>query len=234
MDNSFMLSELKYLPWDSAFFNLKVGSIFWNSAMNITSLKEQALFQQYDLIYIFAPYQTIGINSKHVDSKVVYSKSLGKGHQYASIMLADYNRDVEDLHKLALISGKYSRFKIDNQFPKHSYERMYEEWIEKSMNGELADYVFVHKLNGHLDGMITIKLSNNIATIGLIAVDYDSQGKGIATQLIQSAEHCLSLLGTIDTLKVTTQQSNKIACKLYLKNNFAIESITDIYHCWIS
>ena len=110
---------------------------------------------------------------------------------------------------------------------------MYSTWMEKSINGEMADYVFVHKNHETIDGMITIKIENDIANIGLIAVDYASQGKGIGTKLIQSIENFLYQIKGIKYIQVATQLANHNACHLYKKNNFEVITITDIYHHWL-
>lgn len=227
------IDTIKYLPWDSEFYNLKIGSVFWVPKMQIEYVTQIAKSLDYDLLYIFAQHDTKAVDSKLVDCKVIYSKMLSKGLKDDSIQLIDNNVDRETLYKLALISGKYSRFKLDTNFPNDSYNRMYSTWMEKSINGEMADYVFVHKNHETIDGMITIKIENDIANIGLIAVDYASQGKGIGTKLIQSIENFLYQIKGIKYIQVATQLANHNACHLYKKNNFEVITITNIYHHWL-
>lgn len=228
-----MTKLITYLPWDSSFFGLKIGFVNWASNMSVHSIEQLAQASAYDLIYVFAPHTTCGIDFKHVDSKVIYSKSLGVGKVNECVKIADVNIDCDALYRLALISGIYSRFKIDEKLPVGSYERMYKEWIKKSMSGDLADYIFVYRGQDGVNGMITVKLTDTTANIGLIAVDYDAQGRGIASKLIQTVENYLYRLGSINTLTVATQLANHNACHLYEKNGFKISSITDIYHYWV-
>ena len=228
-----MIKIITYLPWDSTFFGLKIGTINWDSKMSKHCVEKHAIASAYDLVYVFAPHTMLGIDYKHVDSKVIYSKLLTIGKVDVSVKIVEENSERNDLYRLALISGVYSRFRIDDKFPKGSYERMYKEWMDKSINGELADYVFEYKENDETKGMITVKVNQSIATIGLIAVDYDAQGKGIASKLIQTVENYLYQIGTVKTINVATQLANHSACHLYEKNGFTISTITDIYHYWV-
>lgn len=228
-----MSGIIKYLAWDSTFFGLKIGAINWEPEMSMHCLEEQARASAYDLVYIFASHTTCGIDYKHVDSKVIYSKSLGDGKVDECVEIVDENIERDDLYRLALISGVYSRFKLDENFPSDAYNRMYTEWMEMSIKGELADYIFVYKEHGRVRGMVTVKINNTTAILGLVAVDYDAQGQGVASKLIQTVENHLCKLGTIKTFNVATQLVNHSACHLYEKNGFKVSSITDIYHYWV-
>ena len=169
-----------------------------------------------------------------VDTKTIYAKSIDA----SAIMPSAIEQYVEpipnaDLYRLALISGVYSRFRLDDNLPKDSYERMYRCWIERSVDGAMADLVFVHRTKNQIDGMITVKIETDMAHIGLVAVDKGVQGGGIGSMLIKAVEAYLQTKTTVRHLKVATQWANKPACHLYEKNGFVVEEKTNIYHWWL-
>ena len=112
---------------------------------------------------------------------------------------------------------------------------MYRRWIEQSVCKILADDVLVYIDNSIECGMLTYRINkeDNIARIGLVAVDDNCQGKGVGSGLIQSLE---SLLDNqkVTKLFVATQENNFWACKWYEKNGFSVDSKVEIYHWWMN
>lgn len=226
------------LQWDSDFFGLRIGRTDIASNKRWYKLQQEVitLRKQYDLIYVFSdqklPTETNGMHL--VDTKTIYAKSIDS----STIMPATIERYQEsvpndDLYRLALVSGVYSRFRLDDSLPIDSYERMYRCWMERSVDGSMADLVLVHRTDDQTDGMITLKIHDDIAHIGLVAVDEGAQGKGIGTMLIRAVEAHLQSNTTVRHLKVATQWANKPACHLYEKNGFVVEEKTNIYHWWL-
>lgn len=226
------------LQWDSDFFGLRIGraDVEANKKRNMLQQEAGSLRMDYDLIYIFSEQELpFDSNSMRlVDTKTIYAKAIDT----SSIMPSAIERYQEtvpnaDLYRLALVSGVYSRFRLDDCFPAESYERMYRCWIERSVDGSMADVVLVHRTDNQIDGVITLKIDNDIAHIGLVAVDEGVQGKGIGTMLIKSVEAYLQGNTIVRHLKVATQWANKPACYLYEKNGFVVEEKTNIYHWWL-
>ena len=229
---------LRRLEWDSEFFKLKIGRLDLDSVEEFSEiiLKSEELRQSFDLLYIFAEetlnQQLLDINL--VDTKTIFTKQLIDCPKEVSGVSKYLDSVVsQDLYHLAWVSGKYSRFQLDKRFPDDAYERLYGRWIEQSVAGNMADSVFVHGSDGRMDGMITIGVEGREASIGLVAVDDLSQGKGIGSKLIQAVEEYLLRETQVNTLKVATQWENKAACRLYEKNGFEVESKTNIYHWWL-
>lgn len=226
------------LQWDSDFFGLRIGrtDIASNEEWSMLQQEIITLRKQYDLIYVFSdqelPTETNGM--RLVDTKTIYAKSIDS----SDIMPATIERYQEsvpnaDLYRLALVSGIHSRFRLDNSLPSDSYERLYRCWIERSVDGAMADLVLVHHTDDKIDGMITLKIEADVAHIGLVAVDEGSQGRGIGTMLIKAVEAYLQSNTTVRHLKVATQWANKPACHLYEKNGFVVEEKSNIYHWWL-
>ena len=228
---------IKFLDWDSKFFGLRIGRVDVPSSEDLSALSEdeQNLHRQFDLLYVFCP-QSVHWgqpNAILVDEKIVYSKSV---FPQSSCSLVDIYGDVapnDALYRLALLSGEYSRYRLDSRFPHNSYERLYRCWIEQSVVDNMADKVFVYQVDNHIDGMLTLQRNEEEAGIGLVAVDTEVQGRGIGSKMIQIVETYLAQNTSVRTLRVATQWKNTKARCLYEKNGFILNSVTKVYHWWL-
>lgn len=224
--------------WDSDFFNLRIGraDIASEEAVKVLVGQNVALKEEYDLIYVFANHglEVPIINAKLMDEKVVYALSeIPESESNGNVILYDSHSGLsDDLLHLALVSGQYSRFKLDKGFPSGSYERLYSRWIEQSVNGILATEVFCYIVDKHLRGMVTLDIKNNVGTIGLVAIHEDFQHRGIGTAMMRHVIHYATMKQCVK-LSVATQLDNVPACRLYEKSGFTVESITDVWHWWL-
>lgn len=232
---------IEQLTWDSKFLGLKTARIQHSESTTTASLLTQAQKQGYKLIYAFANEMDFidstvltDFNGQLVDQKVVFSRALNNNQTAICESVQAFNTQAnsDELLELAYESGKYSRFKLDTKFKPDVFKRMYQLWIQNSINDEMADYVFVIRQENTTIGMVTLKLAGNTAQIGLIATAPNMQGKGLGRQLIQKCEQT-ALQGNCDTLQVPTQLHNHQAIAFYKACGFHIESITNIYHFWL-
>jgi dTDP-4-amino-4,6-dideoxy-D-galactose acyltransferase len=134
---------------------------------------------------------------------------------------------------LALVSGKYSRFKLDDGFPQGSFERLYSCWIEQSVNHTLATDVFCYMVDGIPRGLVTLDNNNGVGSIGLVAIHEEFQNCGIGTTMMRHVSHYMMQQQDGRRLSVATQLDNIPACRLYEKSGFAVESVTDYHHWWL-
>ena len=134
--------------------------------------------------------------------------------------------------KLALVSGEYSRFRLDKRLTDDAYERLYSCWIEQSVKHIIATEIFCYMIDGKPKGLLTLNRQGMKGIIGLVATDPISQGNGIGGALLQYVKNFCAKNGVIE-LSVTTQLRNKAACHLYEKAGFIMESCTDIWHLWL-
>jgi len=225
------------LTWDSVFFGYPIGKIDWRT----TEKEDLQYFNKYTrpfkLVYIFSqePIKDFEkLNLKHVDTKVTFSKRVLEYNKIYDICLEYINSKsaFKELLSLAYESGKYSRFKNDNYFVKNEFERLYEEWILKSINKDIAFKVLVEKKNDIISGFVTLgKFSETTSEIGLIAVRDEIQGTGVGSKLIKCAEST-SLAKNYKFLQVSTQEENQQAMQFYIKNGFCIKEKVYIYHYW--
>ena len=229
--------EIVPLHWDSDFFGLRIAKAIVSSEKDVVALsrKEEDLQDRYDLIYIFSEpgLEILFEKARLVDRKAVYSLSTPV-HFEVNPAITHWDSPItsDDLISLALVSGKYSRFKLDVSFPTGSYERLYTHWIKQSVNKTIATDVFCYMMDGRPLGLVTLDCRDGRNTIGLVAVDGDYQHHGIGTALVK---HAVSYVYEHHggRLSVTTQLDNKPACRMYIKCGFSLESIKNIWHWWL-
>lgn len=234
---------VKHLEWDSQFFGFKVGSLVMTSNMSEDYLleilnKESSSFR---LIYVFLSEQRMlssGIckecNIALADQKVIFQKELTSSsynlnyhEQIESVMYRDHT----NFKILAIASGVQSRFRLDPHFSRELFERMYEEWVKNSLNGQIADQCYAYIHENLPIGIVTIKQEIDFTSIGIIAIDSNFRGKGLGNKLLYAAEK-YSNENKFSTISVATQQRNRGACLFYHKNGYLTKSITNIYHFW--
>lgn len=230
--------EIRTLQWDSDFFGLHIGRVDLLTAEDAIGLKRQRenLKHQFDLLYIF-DLNDVGFEAdgaRLVDEKILYSKPCEPRKQFPEILLYKAAQPNEDLYRLALVSGGYSRFKLDERLPKGSYDRLYTRWIENACPKEGTNKQILIFTNAQrvAKGMITIDHTGELGHIGLVAVDTDVQHQGIGGKIMSTLDGYLFEKG-VKMLEVPTQKANSDACRWYEKNGFTIQSIIPIYHWWL-
>lgn len=237
------MPEVLALPWDSTFFNLKIGRLDRGAASesDLTECLNQARRDGYELIYLMDSQQ-LGVGSNfqalhhctRVDTKVVFVKALKQAptvdNPCRKFGMGD---DLATLYELAIQSGQYSRFLLDQHFKPTDFERFYRTWVDASLRGEMADDVFIIEEAGTLNGFVSIKYRDGEAVIGLIAVAPKQRGMGLGRRLMEKAEQAALERGC-RRLSVATQRDNVEACWFYGKLGMELQSSTDIYHAWIA
>jgi len=203
-----IISELQKLNAEVAYFMLSSVSKEWDLAFEISGVK-------------------------CIDEKIVFEKNLiGIQLQAPNFNIEAYRGAInEDLIKIGLEAGKYSRFKKDMKF-NGKYQPFYVKWIEKSLAGLIADTFLVYLKEGKIRGLITGKINGKIGTIGLIAAHPQAQRGGIGSSLLSAAEIAFAAKNA-NTAEVATQSENTSACAFYKKAGYHIKSVTPIYHYWL-
>jgi len=125
-----------------------------------------------------------------------------------------------ELRDLAIMSGEYSRFKVDEQVPNSVYEELFEAWIQNSINRTLAEEVFiaVDEVTGKDVGMITLKRKGpTLVDVGLLAVSSSYRRKGIASRLLRRGKCCsLLTISICPSLSVSLSLSPSFSPSLFL------------------
>ena len=222
---------IRKLEWDSDFFNLKIGEIIYDSAANIGGTDD------FDLLYVKSAtgfeLKIPGFVNTFCEVKVVFAKTLkpvvADGRNISPF--EETHAATGQLYGLAYESGRCSRFKLDKKLSNAKFEALYRKWVDNSVSKLFADEVLVYSENNKIMGFVTYKADAATATIGLIAVDPESQGKGIGGKLLRYTEQQL-VNKNILTLLIPTQESNTAACNFYEKQQYRIKETMHIKHYW--
>lgn len=224
---------IKYLDWDSSFFNKKIGLLDLSNDCKFSEIQND-----YDLIYVASKEEIAVVipNYKQtfVETKVIFSKCISKSEKPPNefvLSAFDTNISMEQIYELAFESGQFSRFKLDPNFRRAEFEKLYKKWVDNSYTKEFADDVLVYKDQNRILGFVTYKVWDGYATIGLIAVCPKHQGKGIGRKLIQSVENKLANNGVVE-LRIPTQLQNEMACLFYAKMGYEIIEGKILKHFW--
>jgi len=230
------LPQITSLPWDSAFFGYRIGrlALTIDDTDALETTLAQARQEGYALLYVTAP-QPLGprYEDQKVDTKVTYAQALSMaGEADPAIRPFGPEDDREVLYDLAYQSGAYSRYRLDPRFGEEAFRRFYRTWMDNSLTGKLADQTFVHPSNGRITGFLTVQQHGSQATIGLLATDEGSRGRGIGTALLR---HLMAWLypRAVTELSVVTQGDNGPACRFYERNGFTLQETISVYHFWL-
>ncbi len=143
------------------------------------------------------------------------------------------------LVELAISAGVYSRFRVDPHVTDEKFTAMYRLWIDRSVQHELADIVFVASLGDReaapgsgLGGMITLSEDRGLANIGLIAVAAKARGMGIGSALMHAGLRWIQDRGAREA-QVVTQLANLPACRLYERSGYQLSRVEHYYHFWL-
>jgi dTDP-4-amino-4,6-dideoxy-D-galactose acyltransferase len=233
---------MKKLDWDSNFFDFPVFQCNIVNEITLENIKEIrkhiAVFSKA-LVYIVSQkvcnFQTDGLYL--MPAKITYELDLSEVNFNFSvdppnIEIVSTPIDIsQDLIELAFLSGEHSRFKIDAHFTKDNFQRLYLEWLKKSINIQIADECFLINKNGIQIGFVTVKIYDQVAEIGLIAVNRKYQGLGLGGALLKRIYNYANQRGCIK-IRVNTQETNKNACIFYEKNRFKITEKSYYSHFW--
>ncbi|WP_052759432.1 GNAT family N-acetyltransferase [Paenibacillus sp. DMB20] len=116
-------------------------------------------------------------------------------------------------------------------FSRNKVNSFYQLWIEKSVKGSFDDYCLLFKSNGKILGFATIRehKDEKTASIGLLGITPESQGRGYGTRLIEDLKVFL-VRRQIKQLMVATQGRNYKALNLYIKSGFKINKIESWFY----
>lgn len=233
------MESIKRLDWDSKFFGYEVGKVLISDFEDFDYSKFKKDSINFKLVYVFAQQRLNEYNKlKLVDEKVTFHREIpstvtvNTRCDYSITSFIKEIHDINALRQLALESGIYSRFNVDNHFDNNEFKNLYLHWINNSVKGKLAlDTIIVVDHNDILGFATLTEKTTKCADIGLVAVDQTSRGKGVGLNLICEAIKRARNLG-YQFVQVVTQKANIPAVRLYEKAEFKIKDITYIYHYW--
>jgi dTDP-4-amino-4,6-dideoxy-D-galactose acyltransferase len=239
------MSCYKKLNWDSAFFGFSVAQItaFAGAGDELTRCLDLMRKDGIRLAYASADLDAVSIaevikkGGIHVDQKTVYRiqvQGRESGVAASDPRISRYDQPVpdENLVRLAVEAGVYSRFNTDERIGKQKFIELYTKWIEQSVSHAIAKEVLVCREDGVVCGMITLGEKDGSGNIGLVAVDASKRGSGLGIALIREAIRWFAAHGYREAT-VVTQGFNGPACRLYEKCGFTVASSEAYFHFWL-
>lgn len=142
--------------------------------------------------------------------------------------------DVADLEAIARVSHVDSRYYNDQGFSREGCDALYATWIRRSVEGVLADAVFVPVVEGRAAGYVTCKRDGQEADrgwIGLVGVGAEAQGRGLGSALVGRAIDWFRQQAVSEVL-VVTQGRNDAAQRLYRRCGFLTHDARLWFHKW--
>jgi len=234
----------KLLAFDSQLFGKKIARCTINNRADFDDVKSYLLKHEIQLAYVTSktPLSTFEIENSlpysisYIDEKVLFEKKVDEKPILGININIKTNQwvqsEVQQIQSLALASGQFSRFFLDQRLQKNKAEELYKIWIDKSLSFEVADEIYLSGDEG-VSGLLTVKFSEEQAQVGLLAVDLKYRGQGIAKKLMIHMENQCKAKG-VATISIPTQRINNTACEFYLNTGYSEVESLFIYHCWKS
>ena len=237
----------KVLDWDTNFFGFGVGMVLV-ARLPVAELRRLlAEAREGGVTLVYWASDPTDLESQEaasvmggclVDRKTRYFK---KTTGTSSAVVDELTPRIEEyqgqdstpaLEALALQSGAFSRFRVDEKFPRERFEALYREWIRKSVNRQLADAILVARDGDDLAGMVTVVRHQSIGEIGLLAVEGRIRGRRLGEALVHASDRWFADHGCREW-RVVTQGDNTPACRLYEKCGCSVMDVTFFYHFWL-
>ena len=240
------MDRFHILPWDSEFFGMPIARIIPDRLTTGDLRETVARLRDNGIRLAYWPSDPDDEESQRAaqvcggffaDRKVTYVTDLGQRTDAPDTVeqgVEEYDGcdTCDELERLAVQAGIYSRFKLDPRIPDEKFAELYRLWIRNSVNRKIADGVLVVRRSGSIVGMVTVAEKNRRGDIGLIAVDGSMRGKNLGVALVRAAQEWSRRRG-FWIAQVVTQGENAAACRLYEKCGYTVEKVEHFYHFWI-
>lgn len=243
---------LTVLDWDTSFLGCKTARLESGEKMlseeQLDAWLARAEADGVELIYFSAPSKpgNLQLNERWtggepVEEKLTYVLA---GFDDAPGSYPDGIRpykpsDREAMIAFSLRSGYLSRFRLDPEMDRRCTsvgepsvaDRLYTKWAYRSIDGSMADEIFVFEDEGEVMGMIAMSVTDGTARMTIAGVDERFGGRGIGTKLVRAVHKCAKDRGA-EKLIVVTQRKNLPARALYDKTGFEEFASEHFYHFW--
>lgn len=213
------------LTWESEFFGFDHGRLVLGEG---TSLSHSEM-DQYPLLQAKAAaedYTAITwlnqLGFQLAEGEATLTMSLDNTERQPGIRVAR-PQQIPELRQAACREIVYSRFR-QPWYRTDQSQQFYAQWIENAVNGQFDDQCLVAcGAQGEIFGFASVRAKGEEARLGLLAVALDQQGQGVGQRLLLAAADWGRVRGA-KRLAITTQLSNVIAMRLYLRNGARLEN----------
>jgi len=236
--------RLRYLDWDSKFFSVRIARIEdrFLTPLAAEFVDEWCKTHSIDCLYFLSdsgdPASTRAAEDagyRFLDVRLTLHRSVAAsspvGPETSSVQIRQATAaDIPQLRRIASGSHRTSRFYRDSNLPDTLCDRLYEIWIEKSVQG-YAEVVWVAVSDGPPLGYLSCHLRDGGGEIGLFGVSPAARGKGVGLGLLEHALEKFAAQG-LQSATVVTQGSNVPAIRLFEKVGFRARTVEFWYHKW--
>lgn len=240
-----IMHYFQLLNWDTEKLGIKTAKILPTRLDSPVLLEQLAQLKEQGVKLVYWASESTDAASQQaaeqargvlVDYKLTYYCNLETldPAQLHNNGIESYDQQFPDqqLEKLAIEIGKYSRFGQDPHLTSSQMEAIYKAWLLNSTKRIVANAVLVVKDKEKIIGMVTLTEKDKRGDISLIAVDPDYRGQQLGKRLVHAAQLAFMQAGyTIS--QVVTQQTNTAACHLYESCGYRPEKLEHFYHFWL-
>jgi GNAT superfamily N-acetyltransferase len=238
-----MMTRMCRLTWDSSFFGFPVYKRSIESVRDFSGFRQEVLSDkakdECGVCYLFIPSELYPLLADYLSelggvsggSKVFYSLAIDSKNTLSSSNEIKPILCINDtVRRLAVLSGRYSRFAMDPAFSSRC-DDMYERWIEKCFQACVCgESVVLGFFEGDCAvGFLSLSFNDETASIDLLAVDEGKQRRGIGRSLVNAAINMSRDKGC-GVINVATQGNNWTARRLYESCGFQSVDLQCIWH----
>ncbi len=236
-----MSNGCERLAWDSEHFGMPIGQVRGRELDDATG-RAVAAWQERNGIactYLFADPEdrrTARAAWDHgfmlVDLRLRLQAQVLDGPAPDGVRAARAD-DLPELRETATTAHTDTRFYFDERFPREAAARLYGVWIERSLDGSIADTVLTADVDGRPSGYVTAAFDpdSGLMTIGLLAVAEHARGIGVGGRLLDGLRAHAQTVGAT-RISVATQARNVAAQRLYQASGFRTSEADAVYHRW--
>lgn len=228
---------LKKLDWDSAFFKYPVYKLSLDKSDNLNETLESLLKTDFKLAYLFSKEKIIqetnlisSCSLNLVDQKVTFGKK-NIPNIKKDLNIINNSKYLNQISKLCIQSGEYSRFNVDKNFHLNEFTRLYEIWGVNAFNNMSKTILAEFDEFDNIIGLAIVSPDHTTLHIEIIAVEHKKRKNGVGTELMKQI-YSFCIKNNYNKIEVITQLNNKTACSFYKKNGFFLINQKYIYHIW--
>lgn len=244
VSNIILHPKYSILKWDSNFFGFTVAKIitdklnFKDLKKILTDLKKRNVSLAYfasDSANKDLQKAAKSLGGFLTGQKITYIldlKSIPAKSSVSAVPVEEYDKvkPNNDLIRLILQGGVYSRFHVDPKISDKQYRDLFTLWISNSTKNNT---IFVIKRNDRIVAFVSLNEKDKRGNFDFITVDKSFRGRGFGNALLYNAHKWFVSKG-YDIAQAVTQRENVVACNVYEKHGYHIEKIENFYHFWMS
>lgn len=226
---------IEELTWDSELFKRRIGVVkdIPESGTGISDILENAKEQGFRYLLcrletqrtsLIKLLESLGFYLSDIGVTLVYDAAgapEGEGTAKVSegqpVSVAGLG-DIPALRKMATALFLESRFYSDPFFTREEADRTFQEWVENSVRGKVADVVLM--VGGK--GFISCRMSEvGWGSIGLLGVAEEHRGRGVGKLLVREAIRWFRSRGAV-SVRVRSPLRNIRPINFYIMNGFSL------------